>query len=216
METLHRARATDRIRRRGRRCAKRPVGGTPRYGCTRVRCSNRCPSYTATRPTIATGNSVRDLRGGKSPRRLYLIGRGKSSISRRATGLFKSPDFRMVERCVGRRRPPGGGSRFFLSAGCRACGADSGCPGGLRTRRLCLVSRTGERGCVGGMRRSARRRVHDGIKGLLWSGGVVSVGGGGGTRTGPRGARWRWPRWSGRPSCAAGCRHVPGSGPRRR
>ena len=39
---------------------------------------------------------------------------------------------------------------------------------------------------------------------------------GGGIRTGPRSARWRWPRWSGRPSCAAGCRHVPGSGPRRR
>ena len=39
---------------------------------------------------------------------------------------------------------------------------------------------------------------------------------GGGIRTGPRSARWRWPRWSGRPGCAAGCRHGPGSGPRRR
>ena len=115
---------------------------------------------------------------GKSVKKIssYLI--GPEYINHRVAGLFKSPDFRMVERCVGRRRPPGGGSRFFLSAGCRACGADSGCPGGLRTRRLCLVSRTGERGCVGGMRRSARRRVHDGIEGLLWSGGVVSVGGG--------------------------------------
>ena len=35
-------------------------------------------------------------------------------------------------------------------------------------------------------------------------------------RSGPRGARWRWPRWSGRPDCAADCRRAPGSGPRRR
>ncbi len=37
-----------------------------------------------------------------------------------------------------------------------------------------------------------------------------------GARSGPRGARWRWPRWSGRPDCAADCRRAPGSGPRRR
>ena len=68
-----------------------------------------------------------------------------SRAARAAAGLFKSPDFRMVERYVGRRRPSGGGSRSFLWAGCRARGADSRCPGGRRTRRLCLVSRTGER-----------------------------------------------------------------------
>ena len=63
------------MRRRGRHCAKLLMGGTPRYGCPGIRCSQRCSWHTATRPTITTGNSVRDSRRRKSPRSLYRIDR---------------------------------------------------------------------------------------------------------------------------------------------
>ena len=81
---------------------------------------------------------------------------------------FKSPDFRMVERCVGRRRPSGGGSGSLRG----------GFGVSRRAADAVVVPGVAHRGAtVGATRRSARRRVHDSVEGLLRPGGVVPVGG---------------------------------------
>ena len=146
------------------------------------------------------------------------VGRSAPYCTRMHSGLFKSRVFRIAGGSAGAWVGFGWLAGDVDSSCWRVCGARrGGCGASCRPADAadCPVSRGGA-GLSGGTPALSRTTGPGRRRGPPAAGRRSAGWREAGVRSGPRGARWRWPRWSGRPGCAADGRHARGSGPRRR